>query len=239
LRSSRRDGIVQGHEHTFTRLSCHDWRCTPSKEVAARPHGPAASTLEAMNGAPPNSAAGTSVPRLLDAVELLCAEMSPSDVTMRMIAAEAGLSLGLAYRYFESKDELFGAALDRMAERIAAAAAGDDPIAVVSALWKAVADSPAFPRLVTSMILSGQNVSEVMSRHPLMRDIARSAAELGMDDPQTIAGVTGLVTIAGAMYGSFLNGAIGRDPDDPRLHDAAGAMMALWVEDGSTRAPRK
>jgi hypothetical protein len=129
--------------------------------------------------------------------------------------------------------------MDRMAERIAAAAVGDDPNMAVSALWKAVDDNPAFPRLVTSMILSGQDVSEVMSKHPLMRDITRSAAELGMDDPKTIAGVTGLVTIAGAMYGSFLNRAIGRSPDDPRLYDAAGAMLALWVKDGGASGPRQ
>ncbi len=184
------------------------------------------------------SPADTTVSRLLDAVESLCAEMSPSDVTMRRIAAEAGLSVGLAYRYFESRDELLGAAMDRMAERIAAVAVGDDPITVVSALWKALDDNPAFVRLVTSLILSGQDVSEVMSKHPLMRDIAKSAAELGMDDPKTIAGVTGLVTIAGAMYGSSLNRAIGRDPDDPRLYGAAAAMMALWVENCEAGVPR-
>jgi AcrR family transcriptional regulator len=194
---------------------------------------------KAMNDSPASSTAGSTVLRLLDAVEVLCAEMSPSDVTMRKIAAEAGLSLGLAYRYFESRDELLGAAMDRMAERIASAAVGDDPITVVTALWKAVDASPAFPRLVASMILSGQDVSEVMSKHPLMRDITRSAAELGMDDPKTIAGVTGLVTIAGAMYGSFLNRAIGRDPGDPRLYDAAAAMMALWVEDARAGVSRE
>jgi AcrR family transcriptional regulator len=192
-----------------------------------------------MSGSPANSAAGTAVARLLDAVELLCAEMSPSDVTMRKIAAEAGLSLGLAYRYFASRDELFGAAMDRMAERIAAAAVGDDPNMAISAFWTAVDDNPAFPRLVTSMILSGRNVSELMSKHPLMRDIARSAAELGMDDPKTIAGVVGLVTIAGAMYGSFLNRSIGREPDDPRIYDAAATMMALWVKDGGASGPRQ
>jgi AcrR family transcriptional regulator len=188
-----------------------------------------------MNDSPPTATDNTSVPRLLDAVEILCAETSPSDVTMRKVAAKAGLSVGLAYRYFESREALFGAAMDRMAERIAAAAVGDDPIMAVNALWKAADDNPAFPRLVTSMILSGQDVTEVMSKHPLMRDIARSAAELGMDDPKTIAAATALVTIAEAMYGSMINRAIGRDPRDPRLYDAVAAMMALWVEDAGPR----
>jgi len=163
----------------FTPLSWHGRPCTPSKSPLSDHMALRCAHSEAMNASPASSTASTAVSRLLDAVEVLCAEMSPSDVTMRKIAAEAGLSVGLAYRYFESRDELFGAAMDRMAERIAAAAVGDDPITVVSALWKAVGDNPAFPRLVTSLILSGQNVSEVMSKHPLMREIAKSAAELG------------------------------------------------------------
>jgi AcrR family transcriptional regulator len=223
----------------FTPLTWHGRPCIPSKSPLSDHMALRCAHSEAMKASPASSTASTAVPRLLDAVEVLCAEMSPSDVTMRKIAAEAGLSVGLAYRYFESRDELFGAALDRMAERIAAAAVSDDPITVVSALWKAVGDNPAFTRLVTSLILSGQNVSEVMSKHPLMREIAKSAAELGMDDPKTIAGVTGLVTIAGAMYGSFLNRAIGRDPGDPRLYDAAAAMMALWVEDARAGVSRE
>ena len=36
---------------------------------------------------------------------------------MRAIAGEAGCSLGLAYNYFTSKDELIGAALDRAEAR--------------------------------------------------------------------------------------------------------------------------
>ena len=47
---------------------------------------------------------------LLDAVERIFTEESPSAVSMLAIAAEAGCSLGLAYNFFASKDELMGAA---------------------------------------------------------------------------------------------------------------------------------
>ncbi len=223
----------------FTPLSWHGRPCTPSKSPLSDHMALRCAHSEAMNASPASSTASTAVSRLLDAVEVLCAEMSPSDATMRKIAAEAGLSVGLAYRYFESRDELFGAAMDRMAERIAAAAVGDDPITVVSALWKAVGDNPAFPRLVTSLILSGQNVSEVMSKHPLMRDIARSAAEQGVGDPATVAGVTGIMTLAGVLFAPTLNRTIQRDPDDPRVYDAAAEMMALWVEDARAGVSRE
>jgi AcrR family transcriptional regulator len=173
----------------------------------------------------------SAVSRLLDAVEILCAKKAPSNVTMREVATTAGLSLGLAYRYFPSREVLFGAAMDRMADQIVAAATGETPITAVSALWRALDDYPAFPRKLTSLVHEGQDVSEVMSRHPLMRDIARSAAEQGVEDPATVAGVTGIMTLAGVLFAPTLNRAIQRDPDDPRVYDAAAEMMALWVKD--------
>ena len=54
------------------------------------------------------------VPALLDAVERLCADTSPENVGMRDIAESAGPSLGVAYRYFDPKDALFGAALEHV-----------------------------------------------------------------------------------------------------------------------------
>ena len=183
-----------------------------------------------MSDKPTSSTVNTAVPKLLDAVERLCAEMSPADVTMRKIAAEAGLSVGLAYRYFASKDELFGAALDRMGERIVTAAVGDDPAGAVRALWKAVGDNPAFPRLVTSFAMSGRYAPDVMAEDPLMRRVASASARLGMDDPMTVAGATGIMVLAGAMYGPTLNRAIGRDPDDPRVYDAVAEMYAGWLK---------
>jgi AcrR family transcriptional regulator len=173
----------------------------------------------------------TTVSRLLDAVESLCAEMSPSDVTMRRIATEAGLSLGVSYRYFASRDELFGAALDRMGERIVATAVGDEPLAAIPAIWKAVDDNPAFPRLVTSFAMSGRYAPDVMSEDPLIRRITSAAAELDIADPGTVAGVTGMLVLTGAVFGPTLNRAIQRDPDDQRVYDALAEMLTRWLED--------
>jgi AcrR family transcriptional regulator len=173
----------------------------------------------------------TTVSRLLDAVESLCAEMSPSDVTMRKIATEAGLSLGVPYRYFASRNELFGAALDRMGERIVAAAIGDEPLAAIPALWTAIDDNPAFPRLVTSFVMSGGYAPDVMSEDPLIRTLMSAAAELDIDDPGTVAGVTGILALSGAMFGPTLNRAIQRDPDDQRVYDALSEMLTRWLSD--------
>ncbi len=182
----------------------------------------------------------TIVPGLLDAVETLCAQESPSDVTMRMIAKKAGLSVGVAYRYFESRDALFGAAMERMAERLAAASTrDDDPSIAMAALWQVLEENPAFPRLVTWLIMGGRTASEVMSKHPLARDVARRAAEQGMADPAVAAGITLLLAIAGAVYGPTINHAMQRDADDRRLYDATAEMMTLWIEKRSAWEPGK
>ena len=173
----------------------------------------------------------TIVPQLLDAVENLCATENPDNVGMRQIAAEASLSVGVAYRYFESKDALIGAALDRMAERLANAATGaDNPGVAIDALRVALDANPAFPRLVTWTIMNGVNVSELMSKHPVVREVAAAAASRGHEDPQTAAGITALMAIAAAVYGPMINRALQRDTDDQRLYDSAMDMLGDWID---------
>jgi AcrR family transcriptional regulator len=57
------------------------------------------------------------IPRILDAAERLFAEHGPVSVTIRDIAAEAGLPHSAIYRYFESKDEILRKVLVRGRDR--------------------------------------------------------------------------------------------------------------------------
>ena len=57
------------------------------------------------------------VPRILDAAERLFAEHGPVNVSIRDIAAEAGLPHSAIYRYFESKDEVLRRVLMRGRDR--------------------------------------------------------------------------------------------------------------------------
>lgn len=171
------------------------------------------------------------MPRLLDAVERLCATSSPEAIGIRDIAREAGLSTGVAYRYFDSKPALIGAAMDRIGERLAAAVTGsDDLVDAMQALWQAFDDNPAFVTIGSWMILEGLNVSKVMSKHPAARDLIRQATDRGIDDPQTFAGVVLLVGLAGAFYGPSVNRALGRPDDDQRLYRSAAAAVATRSE---------
>lgn len=164
---------------------------------------------------------------LLDAVERIFTIEAPSTLSMRTIATEADCSLGLAYNYFASKDELVGAALDRMASKITtdATAPIDDPREALLALVGSLRANPAFPRLMTWMLLEGHDLTSIMSGFPLEQSIAKMAAERGAEDPENIGMTMALLGIGIFTYGGLLNGAVGRDPGDERLAEFVGDLF--------------
>ena len=55
---------------------------------------------------------------ILDAAERLFASSGPTDVSLRAIAAEAGVTYGLVHAYAGSKDELYDRVMARYAARL-------------------------------------------------------------------------------------------------------------------------
>lgn len=192
-----------------------------------------------MNDRSPRPTADEIVTRLLDAVETLCARGSPADATMRAIASEAGLSVGAAYRYFESRDTLLGAAMERMGTRLAEAGARhEDPTALITALWRALEENVAFARLATWLAMTGRTPSDVMASHPLARTIAEGASAKGMADPPGIAAVVLFLTLSTVAFRPAFNRAVGRDPGDRRLDHDLAEMFALWMAEHGVGAAR-
>ena len=168
---------------------------------------------------------------LLDAVEQLSASGPMSAITMRAIADEAECSVGLAYRYFSTKEELLGAVLDRAASYITAELdASQSPIVLTREAWKRMAERPVFARLLTWTLLEGTDVTQVMSRHPFLQILGQQAVSVGDADPQSAAAAIGIVTIGGGLFAPTLNSAAGHQPDDgavyERLLQAVGAITA-------------
>ena len=171
---------------------------------------------------------------LLDTVERMCASMPPSEITMRRIAAEADVSVGLAYHYFGSKDALFGSVLDRLAADIARNIAPDlGPGEVLREVWIRLRAAPAFARLIVWLILEGKDVSTVMSGHPLMAQVAAQAGERGDEDPPAAAATLILLALAGGFFGPPANRAIGRDNDDPALLEVLAGLLEQHTERSS------
>ena len=171
---------------------------------------------------------------LMDSTERVVTTSWPSDVTMRRIAEEAGCSLGLAYHYFGSKEGLIGATLERIADRLSIRARqGRTPNERLDALWTALEANPAFHRLMTWLVLEGYDVARIMSRHPVVGDVAAEAADAG--DPVLEAGMLAFCGISFQGYGVLVNRAMGRAADDDRLRHAVADMYASWVESARSR----
>lgn len=167
--------------------------------------------------------------RLLDATERLWATQPPSRITMRAIAKEAGLSVGLAYNYVNGRDELYGTVLDRVAARISASAReGEDFADVLNSLWAAMEANPAFHRLVTWLTLEGVNVTEIMQNHPLIAGLTHDMAARTTEDARLIAGVIGLLGISMETFEAPVNRTMGYDDADPRLRAAISSMYGSW-----------
>jgi AcrR family transcriptional regulator len=157
---------------------------------------------------------------LLDSVERLSAGGPMSAITMRAIAEEADCSLGLAYRYFSTKEELLGAVLDRAASYITTGLdATDSPGDLTRQAWRRMAERPVFARLLTWMVLEGRDITEVMSGHPFLQTLGQQAASLGDADPRSAAAAIGIITIGGGLFAPAINRAAGNQPDDEAVYE--------------------
>ena len=157
---------------------------------------------------------------LLDAVERLSATGPMSGVTMRAIANEADCSLGLAYRYYDTKEELLGAVLDRAANYITTGLdATNSPADLTRQAWKRMAERPVFARLFTWTLLERGDITEVMSGHPFLQILARQAASQGDTDPKSAAAAIGIITIGGALFTPPINRAAGNRPEDQAVYE--------------------
>jgi AcrR family transcriptional regulator len=157
---------------------------------------------------------------LLDSVERLSAGGPMSAITMRAIAKDADCSLGLAYRYFTTKEELLGAVLDRAASYITTGLdATDSPGDLTRQAWRRMAERPVFARLLTWMVLEGRDIAEVMSGHPFLQTLGQQAASLGDADPRSAAAAIGIITIGGGLFAPAINSATGNRPDDDAVYE--------------------
>jgi AcrR family transcriptional regulator len=157
--------------------------------------------------------------------------MPPSEITMRRISEEAGVSLGVAYNYFDSKEALYGVMLERVAERMSRAAlSGSNGREILLSLWDAMDANPAFQRLMTWLVLEGKNVSSIMSRHPVIADLSSASEIRGAAQPDLAGGMAALMGISLQTFGVLVNRAMARELNDPELRAEVADMFAAWFE---------
>ena len=109
---------------------------------------------------------------LLDAAARLFVERGPGAVSVRQLAAAAGVNHGLVHQYFGSKDGLIQATLKHLASQIAPIAEGaPDVPASIHPLLAAIGDRAAFVRLLGWLLLEGADPAALPTDFPVVRGV--------------------------------------------------------------------
>jgi AcrR family transcriptional regulator len=140
--------------------------------------------------------------QLLDAAARLMERQGSAGVSMQAVAAEAGVSVGLIYRYFGSKDDLLLAVIVEVLDAFATAvpeaieAAGPDPVRRLANAFRAyceVIDRHQHATVLTyreskSLTAAGREhimTLEVQTSEPL-REVLREGLEAGVFEVEDV-----------------------------------------------------
>jgi TetR/AcrR family transcriptional regulator, repressor for neighboring sulfatase len=165
---------------------------------------------------------------VLAAATALFAERSPRAVSVREIAAAAGVQHSLVHRHFGSKDDLVREVLAAEGARIASRVeAADDPAEGIVAEFRQVMDNGVLLRAVARALLDGVRPGTFTQEHPAIRSLIELAAAASTDRPDRDPRVVVAFGVAAAAGWQILEEWLllaadlgGRDTEDVRAEVA-------------------
>jgi AcrR family transcriptional regulator len=191
------------------------------------------------------------VASLVAAATELFAERGPDGVSLREIAAHAGLNYGLIHQYVGSRDDLLRLVIAHSTSTTAArfAQAGDVGAALDLLLGPVGADRPAYPRLLAWAILQGRDAKELAGPSPALPGLiaklpqqgqvdrvaerAERAESLADDDlsadPRLRAAAVAALTLGWGLFGTYVSRAAGLDDVAPAEAHAAVQSLARRI----------
>jgi AcrR family transcriptional regulator len=154
--------------------------------------------------------------------------------SLRDIAADANVNLGLVHRHFGSKDALILAVFTQAAEagreRFASAQRFDEGI---ETLLHSAAGDDAYSRMLALMLLAGADPHDLQHEFPT---IAR-LIELGEgDDARAVVLLAALATLAWPIFRDHLTLAAGYDSADDALAELAELVQRVATKQQSSSA---
>ena len=205
-------------------------RRTPSRVQARRTAAPSGRT-------PPAQGRDAVRAALLDAAAALFSARGPASVSVRDIAAQAGVNHGLVHRHFGSKQALVAGVLERGAREIAALVAGSEwKAGALGAVFSAAAARDAYWRLLARALLDGARPHELQHDFPTgrllvetFRERRRSGTLAAEFDPKLVAAGTMALGLGWLLFEPFVFAATGLDEgerDAVRL-DLIRALVTL------------
>src|SRR5262249_41988306 len=159
----------------------------------------------------------------------LFAARGPASVSVRDIAAAAGVNHALVHRHFGSKQEVLRAVLERAAHELAAVAATiTDSQGGIGQLFAASAERATYWRALARAILDGENPRALQRDFPTVRRMIellqverrQSRKHLGTHsslpplDARVVVGMTSALTLGWLLFEPLLLAATGLDQRD-------------------------
>jgi len=164
---------------------------------------------------------------LIGAAAELFAERPSGRVTVREIAARAGVNPALVHRYFGSKQDLMRAAMARSQDAIAAHLAQmTDVRRDLGALYRATVGEKEFVAVLARASLDGV-LPEFPGGYPTMAGLVERferelrTAPAGRHDPRVVVACLSSLTLGYALFGEFVRRGTGLDERPSDELDAA------------------
>ena len=155
---------------------------------------------------------------LLRAATDLFAERGVSRISVREVAATAGVNVGLVHRYVGTKDELVRATV-RWASTHTSNASGEPSIAL-----------GAYERILAHLSLEGYDVAALDLDFPLTRQLVDAMVAAGVDDREArLRAVCSLTLSAWPLVRPVVSLATQLDDDDQDAVDDAVARTRQWI----------
>jgi AcrR family transcriptional regulator len=159
---------------------------------------------------------------VLDAAERLFAAAGPSEVSLRAIATEAGVTYGLVYRHFGTKDALLERLLIRYADRWKAHL-GEHPDygSALEDLLGGDFDTGPYLKLLSWTLLTGApgRSAESYRRHTTLDELPPLAA--GDDDARLQTAAALAFAFGWRFFNPFIRAALHLDDQPPEAVQAA------------------
>jgi len=191
------------------------------------------------------------VASLVAAATELFAARGPDGVSLREIAAHAGLNYGLIHQYVGSKDDLLRMVIAHSTQTTAARFAQAAGVGEALELLQGPigTDRPAYPRLLAWAILQGRDPRELAGPAPALpqliamlpatsaegpdhvpaaSDHVPAAPDLA-DDPRLRAAAIAALTLGWSLFGTFVSHAAGLDDVAPAEAHAAVQSLARRI----------
>lgn len=174
------------------------------------------------------------------AVKLFAAK-GPDGVSLREVAAAAGVNYGLIHQYVGSKDDLLHLVFRSVSEQTAGDFTDADDVGqVLERLMSDDAAASPYVRMLAWAILQGRDAADLLGRSPALTVLIERMDPDGEDPRLLVAAVTSMV-LGWRLFGPFVRSGAGLDdvvdlggqaPDpamDAAIRRIAGALLGQEV----------